>query len=59
MRNDADHIIELQQDLDKCLRAADKLEEYLAAAKIAEAQDALKALMPMASNENELGTRCI
>lgn len=55
MRNDADHIIKLQRELDKCLCAADKLEEHLAAAKIAEAQDALKACMPLATSENELG----
>ena len=59
MRNDADHIIKLQRDLDKCLCAADKLEEHLAAAKIAEAQDALKELRPIACNENGLDTRRI
>lgn len=59
MRNDADHILQLQQDLDKCLCMADKLEAHLVAIKIAEARDAVEALVPIVSNENDLGIYCI
>lgn len=54
MTNDADHIVQLQQDLAKCLRMADNMGAHMVAIKIAEAQDALKALKSIRAQDSKL-----